>query len=40
VRGRTTVLTLRDVPRDAIGYDLEIPNRVIRELQWEHLALI
>jgi hypothetical protein len=34
------MLTLRDVPRDAIGYDLEIPNRVIRELQWEHLALM
>jgi hypothetical protein len=34
------MLTLRDSPRDAIGYDLEIPNRVIRELQWEHLALM
>jgi len=32
------MLTLRDVPQDVIGYDLEIPNRVIRELQWEHLA--
>jgi hypothetical protein len=34
------MLTLRDVPRDVIGYDLEIPNRVIRELQWQHLALM
>jgi hypothetical protein len=34
------MLTLRDVPRDVTGYDLEIPNRVIRELQWEHLALM
>src|SRR5262249_53570564 len=33
------MLTLRDVPREAAAYDLEIPNRVIRELQWEHLAL-
>jgi hypothetical protein len=24
----------------AVGYRLEIPNRVIRELQWEHLALL
>ncbi|HSO00327.1 MAG TPA: PD-(D/E)XK nuclease domain-containing protein, partial [Candidatus Nanopelagicales bacterium] len=34
------MLTLRDAPRDVIGYDLEIPNRVIRELQWHHLALM
>ena len=34
------MLTLRASPRDSIGYDLEIPNRVIRELQWEHLALM
>ncbi len=34
------MLTLGASPRDAIGYDLEIPNRVIRELQWEHLALL
>src|SRR5262249_5543805 len=34
------MLTLRDTPRDAAGYDMEIPNRVIRELQWEHLALM
>jgi hypothetical protein len=34
------MLTLREAPRDAEGYDLEIPNRVIRELQWEHLALM
>jgi hypothetical protein len=34
------MLTLREEPRDAIGYDLTIPNRVIRELQWEHLALM
>jgi hypothetical protein len=34
------MLTLREGPRDVIGYDLEIPNRVIRELQWEHLALM
>jgi hypothetical protein len=24
----------------AVGYRLEIPNRVIRDLQWEHLALL
>ena len=24
----------------AVGYRLEIPNRVIRELQWEHLAIL
>lgn len=34
------MLTLRDAPRDVIGYDLEIPNRVIRELQWNHLAMM
>jgi hypothetical protein len=34
------MLTLGNAPRDAVGYDLEIPNRVIRELQWEHLALM
>src|SRR5262249_12505201 len=34
------LLTLRDAPRDLAGYDLEIPNRVIRELSWEHLALM
>jgi hypothetical protein len=34
------MLTLGKAPPDAIGYDLEIPNRVIRELQWEHLALM
>jgi hypothetical protein len=34
------MLTLGPAPRDAYGYDLEIPNRVIRELQWEHLALM
>ena len=34
------MLTLRDVPPDVIGHDLEIPNRVIRELQGEHLALL
>jgi hypothetical protein len=34
------MLTLGTAPRDAVGYDLEIPNRVIRELQWEHLALM
>ncbi len=34
------MLTLGPLPRDAFGYDLEIPNRVIRELQWEHLALL
>jgi Predicted AAA-ATPase/PD-(D/E)XK nuclease superfamily len=34
------MLTLRASPRDVVGYDLEIPNRVIRELQWEHLALM
>jgi hypothetical protein len=34
------MLTLGKAPRDALGYDLEIPNRVIRELQWEHLALM
>ncbi len=34
------MLTLGASPRDPYGYDLEIPNRVIRELQWEHLALM
>jgi len=34
------MLTLGTSPRDLLGYDLEIPNRVIRELQWEHLALM
>jgi hypothetical protein len=34
------MLTLGRSPRGASGYDLEIPNRVIRELQWEHLALM
>jgi hypothetical protein len=34
------MLTLGTSPRSALGYDLEIPNRVIRELQWEHLALM
>ncbi|MFT3769271.1 MAG: AAA family ATPase [Minicystis sp.] len=34
------MLTLGAAPRDVLGYELEIPNRVIRELQWEHLALM
>ena len=34
------MLTLGASPRSPFGYDLEIPNRVIRELQWEHLALM
>ncbi len=34
------MLTLGSSPRNVLGYDLEIPNRVIRELQWEHLALM
>jgi hypothetical protein len=34
------MLTLGTSPRDVAGYELEIPNRVIRELQWEHLALM
>ncbi len=34
------MLTLGTSPRSFAGYDLEIPNRVIRELQWEHLALM
>jgi Predicted AAA-ATPase len=33
------MLTLGAEPPGAEGYRLEIPNRVIRELQWEHLAL-
>jgi hypothetical protein len=36
------MLTLAQQPPNisvgAVGYRLEIPNRVIRELQWEHLA--
>ncbi len=34
------MLTLARAPRSVMGYELEIPNRVIRELQWEHLALM
>jgi Predicted AAA-ATPase/PD-(D/E)XK nuclease superfamily len=34
------MLTLGTSPRNVVGYDLEIPNRVIRELSWEHLALL
>ena len=34
------MLTLGASPKDVDGYDLEIPNRVIRELQWEHMALM
>ncbi|HWN69721.1 MAG TPA: PD-(D/E)XK nuclease domain-containing protein, partial [Haliangium sp.] len=38
------MLTLAQQPPNisvgAVGYRLEIPNRVIRELQWEHLALL
>jgi PD-(D/E)XK nuclease superfamily len=34
------MLTLGASPRTSTGYDLEIPNRVIRDLQWEHLALM
>lgn len=34
------MLTLGTAPRSAMGYELEIPNRVIRELQWEHLAIM
>src|SRR5262249_55779609 len=38
------MLTLGQEPRGTLpaaeGYHLEIPNRVIRELQWEHLALL
>lgn len=34
------MLTLGTAPRSAQGYDLEVPNRVIRELQWGHLALM
>lgn len=34
------MLTMGTAPRSAMGYELEIPNRVIRELQWEHLALM
>jgi hypothetical protein len=32
------VLTLGTSPRNSTGYDLEIPNRVIRELQWEPMT--
>ncbi|MBK9260663.1 MAG: AAA family ATPase [Polyangiaceae bacterium] len=32
------MLTLRDVPQVGVFYDLEIPNRVIRTLQWEYLG--
>lgn len=34
------MLTMGTSPRSAMGYELEIPSRVIRELQWEHLALM
>lgn len=34
------MLTMGTAPRSAMGYELEIPNRVIQELQWEHLALM
>jgi len=34
------MLTLGAAPRSSSGYDLEIPNRVIRELQWEQMALM
>ncbi|MCX4247270.1 AAA family ATPase [Paraliomyxa miuraensis] len=34
------MLTMGTSPRSAMGYELEIPNRVIRELQWEYLALM
>ena len=34
------MLTLGTAPPGSRGYDLEIPNRVIRELSWEHLALM
>ncbi len=34
------MLTLRATPKSWQGFELEIPNRVIRELQWEHLALM
>lgn len=29
-----------DMPPSVFGYRLEIPNRVIRELIWEHLAMM
>ncbi len=32
------MLTLKATPMTWQGHELEIPNRVIRELQWEHLA--
>ena len=34
------MLTLGTSPRSGMGYDMEIPNRVIHELQWEHLSLM
>ncbi len=34
------MLTLRYEPEGADGDDMEIPNRVIRQLQWEHLSLM
>jgi hypothetical protein len=34
------MLTLGAAPPDAIGYDLEIPNRVIREVLGEQLVLL
>ncbi len=34
------MLTLGEAPRSSLGFQLEVPNRVIRELQWEHLALM
>lgn len=33
----TGMLTFRDAPLVGMAYDLEIPNRVIRALQWEYL---
>lgn len=32
------MLTLSALPQSGVQWNLEIPNRVIRELQWEHLA--
>ncbi|MFO0759090.1 MAG: AAA family ATPase [Byssovorax sp.] len=34
------MLTLSPAPRDIEGYEMEIPNRVIRELSWLHLSLM
>jgi hypothetical protein len=34
------MLTLGASPPDATGYELVVPNRVIRGLQWEHLAIL